>query len=307
MPTQKITPFAAAAQITRAAINSLIGIINEGLTVLDNRTSNIDNTSDENKPVSIAQQAALLEHTSRKDNPHEVTAADVGAHNTNLLRNPHFTINQRGTAGVFSDVGQYPIDGYKLTAGTVTVNANKTLTLNGTLIQIREEPLGVDFVADVYCTSGTATASYDDSTKVFTLTSSGGTAKAVSLEEGLVATLKNADGSLRRSPPDPQQELARCQRHQLAVEGNARMRCTQAPTDYIDFWMPIPTTLRAIPLLVGTLEVRFLTGIPQTGFTFSVPAISSNGILIRAAKAAHGLSDGYIVATTKVILDSNIY
>ena len=58
---------------------------------------NVDNTSDENKPVSTLQAAAIADakktgtdaqanltvHINDKDNPHEVTKAQVGLGNVN--------------------------------------------------------------------------------------------------------------------------------------------------------------------------------------------------------------------------------
>lgn len=59
--------------------------------------------------------------------------------NPNLLLNPDFKINQRGISGEFSETGKYFVDRWILVSGTVTVNDDGSIILNGTIIQ-RIEP-----------------------------------------------------------------------------------------------------------------------------------------------------------------------
>ena len=268
MATKKITPFSVVAQITLAAINSMVGIINEGLTAFDN-------------------------HAADLNNPHKVKGK-------NELINAHFTINQRSISGLFSTVGSYFIDCWKLTSGTATVNADKTLTLNGTIIQTRETALGIAFVADVYCTSGTATASYDDSAKIFTITSSGGTIKAASLEVGTASTFKKPDGTLNEAPPNFQQELEKCRRY-LARIGDGYFRAGLILSGSIYFSIPITTDLRINPaLLSGSFSVNTITNATQTGFTFTFYA-SQNNLIVVASKAAHGLTDAVLRPSAAIL------
>ena len=60
--------------------------------------------------------------------------------NPNLLINPDFKINQRGISGTFSEVDKYFVDRWKLVSGTVTVNSDGTITLNGRIEQVFETP-----------------------------------------------------------------------------------------------------------------------------------------------------------------------
>ena len=59
--------------------------------------------------------------------------------NPNLLINPDFKINQRGISGEFSETGKCFVDRWKLVSGTVTINDDGSIILNGTIIQ-RIEP-----------------------------------------------------------------------------------------------------------------------------------------------------------------------
>ena len=120
--------------------------------------------------------------------------------NRNLLDNPDFRINQRGASGTIT-VGGYFVDRWKLDSGEVTVNADGTLTLNGTISQTLENAVGVSVAAS----SGAGTASYDDSTRTFTLTASGEAISWAKLEVGANAT--------PFVPPNAADELAKCQRY----------------------------------------------------------------------------------------------
>lgn len=80
-----------------------------GVTKSQVGLGNVDNTSDENKPVSTAQQTAINTvqtnintHTSNKSNPHGVTASQVGLGNVpNVTTNnqtPTYTVASSNTA-----------------------------------------------------------------------------------------------------------------------------------------------------------------------------------------------------------------
>ena len=125
-------------------------------------------------------------------------AVDVS--NPNLLINPDFKINQRGVSGTFSETGKYFVDRWRLVSGAVTVNADGTLTLNGTISQIFENAVGDNVTASV--SAGTAT--YDDSTKTFSITANGEIISWAKLEYGSNAT--------QFFPPDMATELMKCKR-----------------------------------------------------------------------------------------------
>lgn len=221
----------------------------------------------------------------------------------NLLHNWYFPnpVNQRGVSGTISTLG-YFIDSWNLTSGSVTLTSNG-LTLNGTITQILEYTAGTDVTASVSMYSGTATAAYNNGTKTLTITSSGGTIRAAKLEKGTVSTLAND------APPDYGELLALCQRYQVLLSPFIRFRTVGYTAEYLDFFVPTPRTMRITPAIIRpeNLTVRTITQTPQTGFSFAVVVFSANGVLIRATKTAHGLTDAQMtVESGGAILDSNL-
>ena len=128
--------------------------------------------------------------------------------NYQFADNPDFRaghiVNQR-TVSAFT-VGAYGTDRWKLISGTATITANG-ITLNGTLRQIRETSIGLDTVVSVQMYSGTATATYNDSTRYLDIVSAGGTIARV--HHGLIAI---TDWS-KIPPADYGEELRKCQRY----------------------------------------------------------------------------------------------
>ena len=157
----------------------------------------------------------------------------------NLLDNPDFAVNQRGAAGTISSLG-YFVDRWKLINGSVTVNADNTLTLDGTIAQILEKAAGTDVTAS----ASTGTASYDDSAKTFTITASGETISWAKLESGSAAT--------PFVPPEPTAELAKCRRYFRTISRGAAAYCVNAES--VIFRMPFETPMRADPANVVILN-----------------------------------------------------
>ena len=89
--------------------------------------------------------------------------------NPNLLINPDFRINQRVASGTIApnknadgeDIHTYFVDRWGIDSGSVSINSDGTLTLNGTISQILENTVGINVTASV----SAGMASYDDSTK----------------------------------------------------------------------------------------------------------------------------------------------
>ena len=135
---------------------------------------------------------------------------------------------------------------------------------------------------------------------------------AAKLELGPFQTLAHQDANgnwvLNDPPPNKALELAKCQRYQLKVGGNMRIRASQITSAAIDFLVPAPASMRAIPSIpadaLGVSNVN--PGIETTGFAFSVPTILSNGIFVRAMKENHGLTDAQLRTKETCIFDANI-
>lgn len=117
---------------------------------------------------------------------------------------------------------------------------------------------------------------------------------AAKLELGGVQTLAHQDTGgkwVLNEIPDFGQQLSRCQRYLIKLESDL-VPATIIGGTTILFFVPLPVTMRAAPTLVtNNFRVRATAGgTDQTGFTFSVSAIRSNGVQISAAKTSHGLT-----------------
>lgn len=156
----------------------------------------------------------------------------------NLLINPDFRINQRQEGGTITTPG-YFVDRWKLVSGSVTVNSDGTLALNGTICQILENAVGTDITAS----SSAGKASYDNNSKTFSLTALGETISWAKLEVGSTAS--------PFSPPDLAEELSKCQRYLWVLQGSlirAGLSCAYSANNIV-FYMYAPACLRKVPTI----------------------------------------------------------
>lgn len=191
----------------------------------------------------------------------------VNYSNPNLLINPDFRVNQRGASGTISAAG-YFVDRWQLADGTVTVNADGTITLDGTITQTLEFAVG----DDVTPSADAGTATYDDTTRTFTLTASGEVIKWAKLEVGSVAT--------PFSPPEFGSELVKCQRYYCRIATSnrawAHYGTAFATSDSVAFIvLQLPTTMR--PNRVVTWGGNHRLYKPSGSFTAAVTAITVAG------------------------------
>ncbi|MGN0686665.1 MAG: hypothetical protein ACI4KA_01000 [Oscillospiraceae bacterium] len=96
--------------------------------------------------------------------------------------------------------------------------------------------------------------------------------------------------------PDQVVELARCQRYLQKLSAYSVYRAVYVHTNYIDFSIPTPTSMRAGTIsITGTPEVMpFPISSPVSGFSFAVQIYGQNQLLLRATKSAHGLTDAVL-------------
>jgi len=138
---------------------------------------------------------------------------------------------------------------------------------------------------------------------------------AAKLEPGIHQTLahQEADGTwlLNNPPTNKALELTKCQRYQMVIP-YARIRASARNNNGLQFDLPIPTTLRAKPILVNAVEgstYRITDGLVYSnyadGFSLSVTTMPSGLVSISAHKENHGLSDACILIQG-VILDANL-
>ena len=164
--------------------------------------------------------------------------------NPNLLINPDFRINQREISGTFSDTGKYFVDRWRLVSGTVTVNSDGTLTLNGSICQPLENAVGANVTASV----SAGTAVYDDTAKTFTITGNGDVISWAKLEIGCAATAF--------IPPDPATELLKCRRYYRTL--NRGTTAYSYNDTSLVFVLPFDTPMRNVTPSISILNTARL-------------------------------------------------
>lgn len=226
-----------------------------------------------------------------------------GISNPNLLINPDFKINQRAVSGTIKpvsspetgDMHTYFVDRWGIDSGTVTINSDGTLTLNGTMSQILENAVGSNVTASV----SAGTAVYNDATKTFTVRGNGDIISWAKLEVGITATPFIA--------PNITEEQLKCQRYYLGLNSYIRYPMTRHASNDIDFIIPVNAMFRLKPTIIGDPIVYDTNNtIAQSGFTFSIVSHGINAIAIRASKTNHGLTSAYLEMTNGVSLSAEI-
>ena len=215
----------------------------------------------------------------------------------NLLDNPNFKINQRGNAMV-STAGAYISDRWKLVSGSAMVNDDGTIHLSGSMCQILENAVGGDAVAS----SSAGAATYDDSTKTFTLTASGENISWCKLEVGAVATPFIA--------PDPVEELMKCQRYCVVIPSGRYFRASFVGTSVMQFLLPLPVSMVNAPTIVsgtmGVIPLNLSTAAQaDTSFTFSFTGIKNNILTVQATKSNSAI-DGALFVTEELVLSADL-
>jgi hypothetical protein len=132
--------------------------------------------------------------------------------------------------------------------------------------------------------------------------------QAVKLERGPISTLAND------SIPRFGRMLADCQRFQLEAGSFSRHRAAMITANWIDFFVPVPVTMRASPVLnISVARVReFNGGNIHTGFTIEMVRAISHGVLCRFAKENHGMADAALEVdatlspNNRILFDANL-
>lgn len=104
------------------------------------------------------------------------------------------------------------------------------------------------------------------------------------------------------------QEQTACQHRAVSLGGVFRYRAVQITGSIIDFAIPLPATLRARPSFdASALTVySFPTLTAQTDFSFAIVQETANGIVIRATKAGHGLTDAVLNIAAGTIFSADL-
>ena len=225
--------------------------------------------------------------------------------NPNLLINPDFKINQRNASGTFSETGKYFVDRWRLVSGTVTVNTDGAITLNGSICQPLENAVGDNVTASV----SAGTAVYDDTTKTFTITGNGDVISWAKLEYGSVNT--------PFVTPDISDEMAKCLRYYETITFGTtaglpavmwKNETNTCHTNIPIFEKRNTASINPTVTIVGTTK-RFVSNLGLFNITdYSVATYSPNNLGIQftlssaPSAPAFGWVDKFIVS-----IDAEIY
>lgn len=217
--------------------------------------------------------------------------------NPNMLINPDFRVNQRGSSGTINTEGvsSYFVDRWVIFEGSVTINGDGTLTLNGAILQFLENTVD----SNVTASASAGSVAYDEILNAVVITGNGDVISWAKLEYGAKATAF--------IPPNITEEQIKCQRYFLGLNAYVRYPMTRLTSSTIDFIIPINAVMRAVPSISGSPTVYNAANVSaQTGFSFSVAAVGINAIVIRATKSGHGLTSAYLDVSNGVSLDAEI-
>lgn len=248
------------------------------------RKYKITANSDGSSSVEDITQYQQVGDTWGAEDINQVNKLVNGAVYPNLLDNSDFTnpVNQRNGSGTISASG-YFIDRWKLVSGTVQITANG-LVLNGIISQILENAAGTDVTAS----ASAGTASYDNSTKTFTLTATGQTITWAKLEKGSVAT--------PYVPKGYGAELSECLRYyyQVASVRTFGQQHTGAGT-YVN--IILPQVMRVTPTVSapGEWTIRF-NGMDKKAAVSSVNSLTGNTLNLTMSTITGGTYIGPLYA-----------
>lgn len=249
------------------------------------------------------------------------------ASNPNLLDNSNFKINQRGEA-IYT--AGYTVDRWKTSNLTVTVTADG-LQLDQT-DSAKAGQLIQEIELDYSALSGRYVTISITSAEGTTLCATEKIPEEAPSADTLVARAQSADTNYKADfhatstgyyvairivgsspiinniklevgnvatpfcPPDPTTEISRCQRYLQKLSAYSLYRAVYVLTDYIDFSIPTPTTMKAGAIsMIGTPEIiPFPISSAVSGFSFEIMVYGQNQLLCRATKSAHGLTDAVL-------------
>lgn len=135
------------------------------------------------------------------------------------------------------------------------------------------------------------------------------TAAKLEIGEGQTLAHQDADGNwVLNEIPDYAEELAKCQRYQVIMSGLARYRTILVQANSLDFYIPTPVTMRAVPAFsVPTARITsFTSSASFSDATWSVVNINPAGVYLRATKNNHGFTDARADLEGGAIFDANL-
>lgn len=182
------------------------------------------------------------------------------------------------------------------------VPANQTVTISAIVNDDLFFATGtLESNVQVSCPGGRVEAYRLDNRSVFRFVFTGSgvyKVKAIKLELGTQQTIAHQENGVwvLNEIPKFGDQLAECQRYAIRLSKWARIRAAGIEQNLIDFSVPIPTSMRAVPGLVDASKfiVRTFSGTTQDGFSLTTLGGNENAVFVRATKTAHGLSDAQL-------------
>lgn len=236
------------------------------------------------------------------------------ATNPNLLINPDFKINQRGETDFSVTYHQgtpipqsqkYTVDRWRIMDGEANISNGK-FVLTGTIIQVLENSIGGNFTATVSVESGTATASYNDSTKTFTIVGNSAVLNWAKLEYGSVAT--------PFIPPDPATELMKCMRYyeKIVCSNSMYNVACQYFNNLTDCVSSIPMAPKRVAFPTSTIDYSAMSYqnseniVAVSGAYANEYTVNSVSIIAKLSSPTTVCTHGWVVDFT-IEIDAEIY
>lgn len=126
------------------------------------------------------------------------------------------------------------------------------------------------------------------------------------------AALYEGEYTLGTLPPyrTKENELAKCQEYAVGLSDQTRMRASRIGGHDIDVFIPLPSMMantKTVPSFESeAFEVRNLNEVKQEGFSFSIIRCGYNGVLLRATKTNHGLTDCEIRTNKNTVMSRDL-
>ena len=272
--------------------------------------------TDEGKVYILGAGKVEIHRTNSKFCPFDWQSSGSGGgktvtvSNPNLLINPDFSINQRGKSGTIipnknadgEDIHTYFVDRWGIDSGTVVINTDGTLTLNGTMSQILENAVGANVTASV----SAGTAVYDNTTQKFTITGNGDVISWAKLEYGNAATAF--------IPPDPATELMKCMRYyeKIVCANDMYNVACQYFNNLTDCVLSIPMAPKRAPRPTSAIDYSVMAYINSenvaavSGAYANEYTVNSVSIIAKLSTPTTVCTHGWVVDFT-IEIDAEIY
>lgn len=212
--------------------------------------------------------------------------------------------------GTISQFFENDLGGFKVTASLLFSDGS---LLSGTGVFPNVGDASVTLISRQGNKAGVILENQSGSHPAFTITSNPSstfTLVAAKLEIGETQTLAHEESGvwLLNGIPNHVEELAKCQRFCLAIDGTTRYPCSFFNANAANFFIPTPSTLRGIPSVEagGTVEITTMSSTTAlTGFTFNYNSVRSNCLVVVASKTAHGQTS-FSLATKNVVFSADL-